>query len=143
MQKVTRKNQKSGFSLAEALITLLLISLCVVLSVPAIVKKFEKKREITHGIWECSDASGGYLQEERNLDGEIKESKVVSSCRFSPSGGSDFHVEICSGSCALDDGSRVYMYYPQLGSVTNITSSNFGGLVYSTGGYPSRVTVIY
>lgn len=150
------KRTKYGFSLPEALMTLLIVSIVAVASVPVILKKYEKKQLEVHGIWECDMTESPYKQIRRTKEGNIITSESVSSCTFSPpAGATDFHVDICgnnasAGFCSYQDASHVYMYYPTLRTVSDIKISGnkvlFGGddlvyAVYKGGG--ARVMVIY
>lgn len=148
------KQTKYGFSLPEALMTLLIVSICAVVSTPVILKKYEKKQLIVHGIWECDMTTTPYTQTKRTKEGVVEETSKVSSCTFiPPTGAVDFNVDICGQyrpgtSCNFDDASHVFMYYPSMRRVNGIGISgktvNFGDLIYAIYRGPgAKITVLY
>lgn len=78
-------NKKTGFSLAEALIALLIVSLIIAASLPIITKK--TKEYAKHGYWECVvNASGQHVSRTviGGRDSGFAMANSGLSCSFSP-----------------------------------------------------------
>ena len=76
------KNKKFGFTLAEALMALLVISLITIASIPVITKKKRMVESSVHGKWMCTiDDDGDHIVygSESNPFGWVKSG---SKCRF-------------------------------------------------------------
>ena len=76
------KNKKFGFTLAEALMALLVISLITIASIPVITKKKRMVESSVHGKWMCTiDDDGDHIVygSESNPSGWVKSG---SKCRF-------------------------------------------------------------
>lgn len=87
-------NKKHGFTLAEALIALLIASLIIAAIIPVITKK-HRKIEV-HGKWECT-VSGGSLKSRTYTNG-IPDEWKDSNCMFSPPAGAEnFRVTVVGG----------------------------------------------
>ena len=60
----------AGFSLAEAMITILIIGIIALLSVP-IAKKIEKKQDQLHGKWICTiNKAGQHVMWQKGFPGD-------------------------------------------------------------------------
>lgn len=152
---MNKKKTIKGFSLTEALITLLIIAMCAVLTPKLFVKKYEKREYETHGTWECQMNGGMYTETLRDKTGAIRSQKNVGgSCTFKPPMGShDFSVDICGRHAELEncnyyDGSHVLKYYPTLKVMNNINIrngrvyfSNYAFALYKEG--LARVLIVY
>lgn len=121
------RNSYKGFSLAEALILLVIIAICGLLVPKVMVKKHARAEYENHGTWECEMYGGSYTQTLRDKDGKIKDQKTpTGGCTFvAPVGAKDFNMDICGnhaelGICNYYDGSHVLKYYPTLKKVPNI-----------------------
>lgn len=82
-----------AFSLAEALITLLIVCLITLASVPIITKKKRNLENISHGLWMCAlNSAGNYVVYDSNdpvgnVDNPDTWSELpvgTTSCRFNP-----------------------------------------------------------
>lgn len=151
---MSKANKRKGFSLAEALITLLLVAICAVLSVPVFKKKEQKLQYETHGSYECYMTEDSYIEYKRSAKGTITSTKEVSSCKFvPPKSAAEFHVDICARNaelynCNHDDGSHTYMFFPSLKTVGGIKKDNekvyFGDIFFALyKGGDSRILVVY
>lgn len=101
MKKISALNFSiKGFSLAEALITLLIICLITLASIPVLTKKKRNtSNHIQQGIWICTrDMNGRYIiwDEESNF---WKESPTKDSCTFNEpkTGASNYAVTVVGG----------------------------------------------
>lgn len=145
----------NGFSLAETLMTLLLIAAIVVMTTPSLIYKFKKKEIVQHGIWECKLEGAAHSVIKRQKDGTLIEgpTNTGNSCTFTPPlGARNFHVDICGGNpytdCSGEDGTHTYMFYDTLPEVKNITigteTVNFGDYCYAySKGTTGRILIIY
>lgn len=150
-----KKNKRVALSLPEALVTLLLVAITAVASVPVFLKKFEKKDQVSHGIWECRLTPSGHTETKRRRDGTIQSgpTSVGSACTFKPpAGATDFNVDICgSGAhsyCNFEDGTHVMIVYPTLNKDIKVTLLGekvlFGELAFAYGASAgARVIVVY
>ncbi len=148
------KIKLNSFSLAEALIVILIIGICACLSVPYFKKKIDKHEYQVHGSYECYMSNGKYIETYRTKKGKILTKEEKNSCEFKPPhGSSEFHVDICAQNaelmnCNYNDGSHTFMYYPRLGKVKDIKRDSefvyFGSHLFAVNrGGDSRVLVLY
>lgn len=85
-------NKKHGFSLAEALITLLIVCLITLASVPVLTKKKRNLSNNEHGKWMCTRNAAGehvfWSKEAQNGEPENPETWTVAGneCKFVPPG---------------------------------------------------------
>ena len=92
---VKRMNKKSGFSLAEALVSMLVVSVFFMAASKIITTKPKKELEQSkHGYFECY-VEGGALKQKRS-DGSFGATPATVAtgqpCRFTPPGGVAFFV---------------------------------------------------
>lgn len=136
--------------------TLMLVAICAVASTPVLLKHFEKKEFITHGIWECRSSGGSHTVTKREKDGTLISgpTPVGASCTFTPpTGARDFHVDLCGGNpdtnCNYEDGTHVYMFYPTLNEIKNITVGSGGKVSFGDYAFAfykdaaARVLIVY
>lgn len=95
----------NGFSLAEALIALLVVSLITLATVPVITKKKRDVSQGTHGEWVC------YMNGSTHITRITKDGKTTTSagsdCTFVPPGGAkNFSVKVVGGGGGGASGSR-------------------------------------
>ena len=87
------KMKKHGFTLAEALIALLIASLIIAAMIPVLTKKHRKVE--SHGKWECTYANG---LKSRTYTNGIPDEWQSSNCMFSPPAGAEnFRVTVVGG----------------------------------------------
>ena len=88
------KKKKDGFTLAEALVALLIASLLIAAMIPVLTKKHRKVE--THGKWECTYNNGNTVS--RTYTNGIPGEWENSSCTFSPPAGAEnFRVTVVGG----------------------------------------------
>ncbi len=81
-----KKQNKSGFSLAEALVSMLILSVFFIATAKVITTKQPAgKIAITHGFYECYRDSSGELKQTSSDDLVIKRNEGVEQCAFYPS----------------------------------------------------------
>ena len=108
MKKLSKilQNRKCGFSLAEALITLLIVCIITLASVPVLTKKKRSKLDNQrHGYYACYWDANGILQAKMMYNSVISDGKVVwdeeegrYGCEFNPpSGAKNFVATIIGG----------------------------------------------
>lgn len=102
MEKI--RKHKPAFSLAEALITLLIVCLITLASVPVLTKKKRELSNNEHGKWMCTRNSAGshvyWSKEAQNGDPDNPETWTVAGnqCKFvSPGTARNFSVTAVSG----------------------------------------------
>ena len=94
----------NGFSLAEALITLLVVCVITIASVPVITKKHRAKFNLPHGVYACY-WNGDNLVAKYSINGKDSDGKVVYdseegryACEFNPpTGAKNFVATIVGG----------------------------------------------
>lgn len=137
-----KNQQKSGFSLAEALIALLLIAALALFTAPMFIKKTEKKTKIDHGVWECKLSGINHVETTWKTDGTLLQgpTNVGNSCTFkTPRDTKAVNVDICGGNpltaCRNDNGTHVFMTFDNLKEVKNVVigeeTVNFGKYLYA------------
>ena len=102
--KMPAESAKNGFSMAEALITLLIICVVAIASAPVITKKHKSKVNLPHGAYAC------YWNDDRLvakyvINGTVSDGKVVYDkqeerygCEFNPpSNAKNFVATIVGG----------------------------------------------
>ncbi|MEI3255287.1 MAG: hypothetical protein V8R83_08290 [Candidatus Gastranaerophilaceae bacterium] len=89
-QKKIYEKRIAGFSLAEALITLLIICVVAIASAPVITKKHRAKLNLPHGAFACY-WDGNQLISKYVINGEESDGKVIYDneegrygCEFNP-----------------------------------------------------------
>ena len=116
------KKLKSGFSLAEALITLLIVCLITLASIPILTKKRRNLDEGQRGMWICSrNSAGQYVYWDKNNPVGQKDNPdswvTTNKCVFTPPAGADrFSLTVIGGgggggsasSTHLDKGTAMY-----------------------------------
>ena len=91
MKKIETKTQPIfGFSLAEALITLLVVCIITIASVPVITKKHRAQSSVPHGSYACY-WNGDALVAKYTENKQVKDGKIVFDeeegrygCEFEP-----------------------------------------------------------
>lgn len=84
---IDKKCKFSGFSLAEALITLLVVCLITLASIPILTKKRRNLKDGTHGRWVCTQHSLGHLvhwQKGLSVANEDDPESWDAGCKFVP-----------------------------------------------------------
>lgn len=95
----------AGFSLAEALMALLVVSLITVATVPVVTKKKRDVSQGTHGEWVCYMSGSSHVTQ-ITKDGKTSTS-TGSDCTFVPPGGAkNFSVKVVGGGGGGAAGSR-------------------------------------
>lgn len=87
--------KKRGFSLAEALITLTIIALVAVGSVPLLKKKKDITKIVPHGKWTCVRTASWQYTQRMTKDGSTTTTTSSNGCRFEPpEGAKNFAVKV-------------------------------------------------
>lgn len=87
---INLKKEKKGFSLAEALITLLIVCLITLASIPILTKKKRDLSDNRSGRWICSQHSLGHLvhwQKGISIGNEDNPDEWDAGCKFAPPNG--------------------------------------------------------
>ena len=105
MKKIETKTQPIfGFSLAEALITLLVVCIITIASVPVITKKHRAQSSVPHGSYACY-WNGDALVAKYTENKQVKDGKIVFDeeegrygCEFEPpKGAKNFVMTVIGG----------------------------------------------
>ncbi len=146
----------NGFSLAEALITLLVVCVITIASVPVITKKHRAKFNLPHGVYACY-WNGDNLVAKYSINGKDSDGKVVYdseegryACEFNPpTGAKNFVATIVGGgggggdanashrACTASTGGLAYVPFVFLAKDINLSVAvgNGGAVgVYSSNG---------
>ena len=117
MTKITKTTKKQAFSLAETVITLLIIALVALGTVPVLTKKSSSK-STGHGKWMCTlDSSGRHVKWETGDSGDPQDPSTWTSqgsrCTFNvPKGANSFNVVVVGGGGGgAGAGNKNYVYY--------------------------------
>ena len=108
------KKLKSGFSLAEALITLLIVCLITLASIPILTKKRRNLDEGQRGMWICSrNSAGQYVYWDKNNPVGQKDNPdswvTTNKCVFTPPAGADrFSLTVIGGGGGGGNGESVH-----------------------------------
>lgn len=144
-----------ALSLPEALVTLMLVAVVAVASVPLILKKYNKDDKINHGIWECRLDASGHTVTKRRRNGTIISgpTQVGNFCKFiPPANATDFQIDICGTGrdyeCNFNDGTHVLQVYPTLNKSVKVqitgTKIYFGDYAFAyTKDAGARVIIVY
>ena len=104
IKKQNSRKEKQGFSLAEALITLLIVCLITIASIPILTKKKRDPSLGTRGMWICTRNSQGlYVYYDKNLgEGDINNPDTWTptnkdSCVFTTSRGKQYGITVVGG----------------------------------------------
>lgn len=149
-QKKIYEKRIAGFSLAEALITLLIICVIAIASAPVITKKHRAKMNVPHGAFACY-WKDNQLVSKYVINGVVSDGKVIydteegrDGCEFNPpSNAKNFVATIVggggggSGSATIQTDSQVIQNYgtagdyiyktPQSGLYTMLVVGGGGG----------------
>ena len=91
------KKRKFGFSIAEALMALLVVSLITIAAIPVITKKKRDSSQSVHGEWVCYLNNAGQHVTKMTANGKTTTS-TGSSCTFAPPGrAQNFSVKVVGG----------------------------------------------
>ena len=85
VKNIIKKSNKTGFTLAEALVSMLILSLFFVATAKVVTTKQPRgKIAIVHGFYECYYEDGNH-KETISDGGNIKKKEDVNECVFTPS----------------------------------------------------------
>lgn len=164
-QKKIYEKRIAGFSLAEALITLLIICVIAIASAPVITKKHRAKMNVPHGAFACY-WKDNQLVSKYVINGVVSDGKVIydteegrDGCEFNPpSNAKNFVATIVggggggSGSATIQTDSQVIQNYgtagdyiyktPQSGLYTMLVVGGGGGGGGMFGSEPNRLAGI-
>lgn len=110
-----------GFSLSEMLISLMIVSVIAVASVPVLTKKHNPKKSLVHGSWTCYRSAGSTLHTATMVNkGVTKTTTSSGSCTFEPpEDAKNFSVKLVGGGGGGAAGTRpTPRIYTSSGSVT-------------------------
>lgn len=97
IELIMHKKRKFGFSIAEALMALLVVSLITMAAVPVITKKKRDTSQGVHGEWMCYLNNAGQHVTRMTANGKTTTS-TGSSCTFAPPGrAQNFSVKVVGG----------------------------------------------
>ncbi len=114
MKKSMYDKEKQGFSLAEALITLLIVCLITLASIPILTKKRRNLDEGQRGMWICSrNSAGQYVYWDKNNPVGQKDNPdswvTTNKCVFTPPAGADrFSITVIGGGGGGGNGESVH-----------------------------------
>lgn len=90
--------KKRGFSLAEALITLTIIALVAVGSVPLLKKKKDPAKIVPHGNWTCVRTGSWTYRAQMTVNGSTTTTTSSDGCTFDPPAqAKNFSVKVIGG----------------------------------------------
>lgn len=136
-----------GFSLAEALITLLIISIITLASIPVITKKQRDKTNVRHGsfacYWKNGNLIGRYSHNGNITNASTKYVNGQAGCVFDPPpGAKNFVITLVGGGGggAAGDAENKYKYYTNGDSGTFVApvTTSYEFLVAGAGGGGGR-----
>lgn len=93
MIKINCKKIKKGFTLAEMMVVLLIMSIVAAAMTPLITRKHRQlPNNTTHGRWECYYSGGQLYQKTTTSSGSSTTTAVSSSCQFTPSKKAEYFI---------------------------------------------------
>lgn len=138
------KKKYNGFSLAEALITLFIVSVVTVAAAPTLTKmKAKTPPEAPHGQYACWRDASGNLHEQRAIERNMDPPKTSGACAFVPDKRNPEHylIMIAGGGGTGIQGQYVSLYVPRFeGNLVNIIPGSVGRP--TTLGAPLNVTAV-
>lgn len=126
-----------GFSLSEMLISLMIVSVIAVASVPVLTKKHNPKKSLVHGSWTCYRSAGSTLHTATMVNkGVTKTTTSSGSCTFEPpEDAKNFSVKLVGGGGGGAAGTRpTPRIYTSSGSITVDQDGEYALLVIGGGG---------
>ena len=97
-KKQNSREEKYAFSLAEALITLLIVCLITLASIPILTKKKRDLNTGDHGYWMCSlDDNGNAVYASKTTDGWTQSGSIDSCTFYPPINARNFEITIVGG----------------------------------------------
>lgn len=129
---INLKKEKKGFSLAEALVTLLIVCLITIASIPILTKKVREKKEEHHGVYACY-WNGDNLIARSVVDDQVIDGSVMfdseenrNGCVFNPPpNAKNFVVTIVGGggggAASAASSGNYYKYFTDKGEHTFVT----------------------
>lgn len=138
------KKKYNGFSLAEALITLFIVSVVTVAAAPTLTKmKAKTPPEPPHGQYACWRDAGGTLRQQRAIERNMDPIRTGGSCTFEPDKRNPSHylIMMSGGGGAGMQGQYISLYVPRFESnLVNIVPGAAGG--NTTLGAPLNVSAV-